>query len=75
MLKTADPTIVPVPTSDLAIKTPEIKVHNCEQVLTWPRKPVYKNQAQRQVYRLKIETGYWTKIFKAEFQIRKQNRF
>ena len=33
----------------------------------WPRQPVYKKKAQRQVFWLKIKTGYWTGIFR-EFQ-------
>jgi hypothetical protein len=32
----------------------------------WFRQPVYKKQARRQVFQLKIETGNWTGLFKAQ---------
>ena len=41
----------------------------------WPRQLVYKKQALRQVFWLKIYTIYWTEIFRAEFLTGKQNRF
>jgi len=39
------------------------------------RQPVDKKQAQRQVFWLKILTGYWTEIFMAEYETEKPNRF
>ena len=41
----------------------------------WARQPVFKKQPQRQVFWLKMKTGYWTEIFVAEFQTGKRNGF
>ena len=56
MLKTADPTIVPVPTSDLAIKTPEIKVHKTVKVLTFQKCREKKMKLKRDLQNLQLES-------------------
>ena len=59
---------------EILIRTNSLVGKYSSRFLNWPRQPVYEKQAQRQVFWLKIETGYWTQILKAIFQTEKQNR-